>query len=174
MQVRAIPCYPQTHLIDWSQWTEEINKVQPKLIIVGTSLTLLPREIGRVRDLAREVNAYLMYDAAHVAALVATGRFQRPLVESADLLTMPTYKTFGGPAGGLIATNNEELARRLDAIAYPGMAANCDMARVAGLGVAALELRTFGAEYADQGLRNANKLACQLPHDFLGGGLIFA
>lgn len=162
LKVHAIPCHPATHNIDWETWNDQIGVVQPKLIILGTSLPLVPVEIERARDLARTVNAYLMYDAAHVAMLVAQGRFQRPLAQGADLMTMSTYKSFGGPAGGIIATNREDLAQRLDGIAYPGLTANFDMARVAGLGVAALELRTFGQEYADQCLKNAEHLTDQL------------
>lgn len=159
LHVIPIPHQPGTHLIDWDAWAKEITTVRPKLIILGTSLPLLPVDIGRAHELARTVNAHVMYDAAHVAALVATGRFQRPIAEGASLLTMSTYKTFGGPAGGLVATNDIALADRLDKIAYPGLTANFDMARVAALGVAALELQRFGPAYADQCLRNAQKLA---------------
>ncbi|MDA8194259.1 MAG: beta-eliminating lyase-related protein [Thermaerobacter sp.] len=162
LTVLPIPCRPGTHLIDWDTWQTQLPAVRPSLIILGTSLPLLPVDIGRAHELAQVVGARVMYDAAHVAGLVAVGRFQRPLVEGADLLTMSTYKTFGGPAGGLVATRDEDLAHRLDAIAYPGLTANFDMARIAGLAVAALELETFGEAYAEQCLRNAQQLVAEI------------
>ena len=162
LMVRPIPHHPGTHRIDWTTWENEIRHTRPTLIILGTSLPLIPVDIGRARALADTVGARVMYDAAHVAGLVAAGLFQRPLAEGADLMTMSTYKTFGGPAGGLVATGDEELAQRLDSIAYPGLTANFDMARVAGLGVAALELATFGQSYAQQCLKNAQRLADEL------------
>lgn len=162
LRVQPIPYHPGTHCIEWTTWEDEIRHIRPTLIILGTSLPLIPVDIGRARVLADMVGARVMYDAAHVAGLVAAGLFQQPLAEGADLMTMSTYKTFGGPAGGLVATGDEELAQRLDRIAYPGLTANFDMARVAGLGVAALELATFGQSYAQQCLTNAQRLAGEL------------
>lgn len=162
LSVLDIPLLPGTHLIDWDAWQDEICAKRPKLIVLGSSLPLISVDIERVRTLAHALGARVMYDAAHVAGLIAAGRFQRPLAEGADLVTMSTYKTFGGPAGGLVATGNEELANRLGRIAYPGLTANFDMARVVGIAVATLELGTFGADYADQCLRNAKRLAEEL------------
>ena len=159
LNVVPIPYHKGTHLIDWEAWYADITHVRPALVIMGTSLPLLPVDIGRASELVNDVGGVLMYDAAHVAGLVVSGRFQRPLAEGASLLTMSTYKTFGGPPGGIVATNNRHLAERVKAVAYPGMTANFDMARVAGLGVSALEQETYGDAYAAQCIENARALA---------------
>jgi glycine hydroxymethyltransferase len=162
LAVHPIPHEPGSHRIDWEAFGRAVDRVRPKLIIVGTSLPLLPYDIPAVRALADRVGARVLYDAAHVSGLLAAGLFQRPLAEGADLVTLSTYKSFGGPAGGLVLTNDEALARRLAAIAYPGLTANFDMARVAGLAVAALEMACFGPDYGRQCLANAARLAEEL------------
>ncbi len=162
LHVKNIPLVPGTHLINWPQWREEAAQLHPRLIILGSSLPLLSVDVAKAREIADAVKAYLMYDAAHVAGLVAAGRFQQPLQQGAHLMTMSTYKTLGGPAGGLVVTNDGDLAQRIRAIAYPGLTANFDMARVAGLGIACYELEVFGQAYADQCLRNAARLAEEL------------
>ena len=95
-------------------------------------------------------------------AVVAFSRFQDPLREGAHLMTGSTYKSFGGPPSGMILTNDAMLAERLDAIAYPGFTANFDLAKTAALGLAALDMHTYGVSYADQCIANAQALARQL------------
>jgi glycine hydroxymethyltransferase len=158
LQVHPVPCEPGTHLVAWEAFAAEVERVRPKLIALGTSLPLLPYDMGRVRQIADSVAAYVMYDAAHVAGMIAGGRFQEPLREGADIVTMSTYKSFAGPAGGAIVTNSDELHDRLRRVTHPGLTSNYDGSRVAGLAVACLELMQFGAAYADQCLRNAQSL----------------
>ena len=87
------------------------------LVVVGASLLLFPH---RLREIAALVDVPLVYDASHVAGLVAEGRFQAPLAEGADLMTFSTYKSFGGPPGGAIVTSDEALAEKLSTAVYPG------------------------------------------------------
>jgi glycine hydroxymethyltransferase len=162
LKVRSIPCHRESLLIDWDAFAAEIKMHRPKLIIMGTSLPLLEYDIARAKELAASVGARLMYDAAHVAGIIAGGQFQNPLAQGADLMTMSTYKSFGGPSGGAVLTNDAELGQRLRAIAYPGLTANFDMARVAGLAMAGLELLEFGPAYAQQCVENAARLAAEL------------
>ncbi|MFI5338663.1 MAG: aminotransferase class I/II-fold pyridoxal phosphate-dependent enzyme [Candidatus Methylomirabilales bacterium] len=131
----------------------------PVLIIVGASLVLFPYPLAEVRRIADEVGALVMYDGAHLAGLIAGGEFQEPLAQGAHLLTTSTYKTFGGPPGGLVITNDPEIARRIDRVAYPGMTANFDCARVASVAVAAAELLEFGPAYAKACLANGQAMA---------------
>jgi hypothetical protein len=93
-----------------------------------------------VRAVADEVGAHVLYDAAHMGGLIAGGRFQQPLQEGAHAITGSTYKSFGGPPSGMILTDDPVLAERLDAIAFPGLTANFDLARQAALALAALDL----------------------------------
>jgi glycine hydroxymethyltransferase len=85
--------------------------------------------------------------------------WKNPLTEGAHLMTMSTYKSLGGPAGGLIVTNDAGLAERLDAIAFPGMTANFDAAKSAALAVTMLDWRDFGRAYAAEMVAMARALA---------------
>jgi glycine hydroxymethyltransferase len=132
---------------------------RPALVVVGASLMLFPH---RLRDIAAAVDVPLLYDASHVAGLIAEGRFQDPLAEGADLVTFSTYKSFGGSAGGAIVTNDEALAEAVARAVYPGLVANYDAARLAPLAAAALERSRSAGEYADQCIANARRLAAEL------------
>lgn len=86
-------------------------------------------------------------------------------------MTMSTYKSFGGPASGLIVSDDEEIAERLDRIAFPGLTANFDAAKSAALAMALLDWKTFGEGYAKQMAENAKMLASALDQ---GGLPVFA
>src|SRR6478752_5239725 len=85
-----------------------------------------------------------------------------PLRQGAHLMTMSTYKSLGGPAGGLIVTDDAELAERLDHIAYPGLTANFDAGRTAALAVTMLDWKVAGAAYAQRMVSTARRLADEL------------
>ncbi len=106
-------------LIDYDQVERLAQEYQPKLIIAGGSA--YPRQIdfARFRRIADSVNAYLMVDMAHFAGLVAGGCHPNPL-EYADVVTTTTHKTLRGPRGGMILTNNEELAKKINSAIFPG------------------------------------------------------
>ncbi len=106
-------------LIDYDQVERLAQEHQPKLIIAGGSA--YPRQIdfARFRRIADSVNAYLMVDMAHFAGLVAGGCHPNPL-EYADVVTTTTHKTLRGPRGGMILTNNEELAKKINSAIFPG------------------------------------------------------
>ena len=147
--------------VDLEGLEREAKRLRPKLIILGASLALIPYPVQETRKLADEVGAYLMFDAAHLCGIIAGGEFQQPLAEGAHLMTCSTYKSFGGSSGGLVLTNEPELAERLDRIAYPGLTANFDLARTAAL-VATSDMLAFGADYARTCIANARALATAL------------
>ncbi len=124
------------------------KQVRPKLITVGGSLNLFPHPVREVRAIADEVGAKVLFDAAHQCGIIAGGVWANPLAEGAHLMTMSTYKSLGGPAGGLIVTDDAGIAERLDAIAFPGMTANFDAAKSAALAISLLDWREYGAAYA--------------------------
>jgi len=132
---------------------------RPKLITIGGSLNLFEHPVAEVRAIADEVGAKLMFDAAHQCGIIAGQAWRNPLAEGAHFMTMSTYKSLGGPAGGLIVTNDAEIAERLDAIAFPGMTANFDAAKSAALAVTLLDWRDFGAAYAGEMIAMAQALA---------------
>jgi glycine hydroxymethyltransferase len=115
-----------------------------------------------VRQIADSVGAHLMFDAAHQCGIIAGKAWSDPLAEGAHLMTMSTYKSLGGPAGGLIVTNDANLAERLDHIAFPGMTANFDAAKSAALAVTLLDWKTHGRAYAAKMIEVSKALATAL------------
>lgn len=160
--VHDIPFNAGTMNVDLDGLAARAREVRPRVIAIGASLVLFPYDLAAIRRIADTVEAKIVFDAAHVAGLIAGGMFPQPLDHGADVLTMSTYKTFGGPPGGLVLTNDPAIAERLDRIAYPGLTANFDMGRVAALAVAEADLLAFGAAYARQCVDNAQALAAAL------------
>ena len=132
---------------------------RPRLITLGGSLNLFPHPVADVRGIADEVGALLMFDAAHLSGMVAGGAWANPLAEGAQVMTMSTYKSLGGPPGGLVVGNDEALFERIDAIAYPGLTANFDAARVTALALGLLDWKEHGAGYARAMQATARALA---------------
>lgn len=108
-----------TGLIDYDEVERLALENKPKLIIAGGSA--YPRQIDfkRFREIADKIGAYLMVDMAHFAGLVAGGVHPNPL-EYADVVTTTTHKTLRGPRGGMILTNNEEIAKKINSAIFPG------------------------------------------------------
>lgn len=154
-----IPLRADGSTIDLDQLEVCCQRDHPALVILGTSLVLTPYPVAEVVSIAHKAGARVMFDAAHISGLIAGYAFPNPLDEGADILTMSTYKSFGGPAGGAIFTNNSDLYQSLRKIAYPGLTSNFDLARLSGLAVAALELQEYGTSYASQCIANAQALA---------------
>lgn len=135
---------------------------RPKLITIGGSLNLFEHPVADIRTIADEVGAKVMFDAAHQCGIIAGRAWSNPLKEGAHFMTMSTYKSLGGPAGGLIVTNDAEIAKALDAIAFPGMTANFDAAKTAALAVTMLDWRDFGGAYAKEMIAMSQALATAL------------
>lgn len=135
---------------------------RPSLITLGSSLNLFEHPVREVREIADETGAKLMFDAAHQCGIIAGKAWKNPLSEGAHLMTMSTYKSLGGPAGGIIVSNDAELMQRIDAIAFPGMTANFDAAKSAALAVSMLDWREFGRAYAAQMIAVSKSLAAAL------------
>ncbi|MCW5667785.1 MAG: DegT/DnrJ/EryC1/StrS family aminotransferase [Piscinibacter sp.] len=135
---------------------------RPKLITAGGSLNLFEHPVAALRAVADEVGAKLLFDAAHLSGMIAGRAWQNPLKLGAHALTMSTYKSLGGPPGGLIVTDDAALAQRLDTIAYPGLTANFDAGRVAALAVGLIDWRRHGGAYAHAMQETARALAVAL------------
>lgn len=131
---------------------------KPRLFMLGASVFLFPHPVKQVRQLADEYGAYVVYDAAHVAGLIAGGRFQDPLREGADIMTMSTHKTLAGPQHGMVVSWNR-YADRLKQVAFPGLLSNHHLHAVAGLAIALAEAIAFYRDYATKIIRNAKVLA---------------
>lgn len=110
----------QDGLIDYEQVAELAAAYRPKLIIAGGSAYPRKIDFARFRSIADSVGAYLMVDMAHFAGLVAAGLIPSPL-NYADVVTTTTHKTLRGPRGGMILTNSEELAKKINSAVFPGI-----------------------------------------------------
>ena len=150
------------YTIDIDALRKLAHEVKPKLITVGGSLNLFHHPIAQVRAIADEVGAKVLFDAAHLCGMIAGKVWPQPLVEGAHLMTFSTYKSLGGPAGGLIVTNDDEIAQRLDAIAYPGLTANFDAAKTAALGITLQDWKSVGRDYAQMMVMTSQALAQHL------------
>ena len=106
-------------LIDYDALRALAKKEQPKMIIAGASAYPRAIDFAKFAEIAHEVGAYLFVDMAHIAGLVATGLHQSP-VPYADVVTTTTHKTLRGPRGGVILTNDEELAKKFNKAIFPG------------------------------------------------------
>jgi glycine hydroxymethyltransferase len=110
---------PETGLVDYDQIEALAVEHQPKMIIAGFSAYSGVLDWARFREIADKVGAYLMVDMAHVAGLIAAGVYPNP-TPFADVVTSTTHKTLRGPRGGIILTNSEELAKKINSAVFPG------------------------------------------------------
>jgi glycine hydroxymethyltransferase len=148
-----------TETIDYDQLEAVAKQVKPKLIIAGASA--YPRLIdwAKFRKVADAVGAYLLVDMAHIAGLVATGLHPSPMAH-AHVVTTTTHKTLRGPRGGMILTNDKELAKKLNSAVFPGMQGGPLMHVIAAKAVAFGEaLRPEFTTYCKQVVLNAHALA---------------
>lgn len=150
------------YTIDIAKLRDLAHAVRPKIITVGGSLNLFPHPVAEVRKVADEVGAKVLFDAAHQCGIIAGRVWANPLLEGAHLMTMSTYKSLGGPAGGLIVSNDATIAQRLDAIAFPGLTANFDAAKSAALALSLLDWRDHGQAYGRAMVDLAQALAAEL------------
>ena len=109
-----------SEIIDYEAIKEKVVKEKPKMIIAGASAYSRIIDFKKFREIADLVGAYLFVDMAHIAGLVAVNLHTSPL-PYADIVTTTTHKTLRGPRGGLILTNNEEIAKKIDKVIFPGI-----------------------------------------------------
>ncbi|MBL4628545.1 MAG: aminotransferase class I/II-fold pyridoxal phosphate-dependent enzyme [Roseicyclus sp.] len=159
LNILEAPINGENYSIDLPGLAKMVADHSVSLITVGGSLNLLPHPVAEVREIADRVGAKVLMDAAHQCGLFAGRAWPDPLAEGADLMTMSTYKSLGGPAGGLLLTNDAGIAERLDAIAFPGMTANFDASKSAALARSLLDWREHGRGYAAEMIRVAQRLA---------------
>ncbi|HVU92902.1 MAG TPA: aminotransferase class I/II-fold pyridoxal phosphate-dependent enzyme, partial [Jatrophihabitans sp.] len=156
------PVAADRYTVDVPALAELAERVRPKLITLGGSLNLLPHPVAEVREIADAVGAKLLFDAAHLCGVIAGGQWPTPLLEGAHLMTMSTYKSLGGPPGGLVLSTDAGLAQRLEAIAYPGLTANFDAGKTAALALTLVDWQVAGKEYAAAMVAAAQTLAEEL------------
>ncbi|MDH3295891.1 MAG: aminotransferase class I/II-fold pyridoxal phosphate-dependent enzyme [Acidimicrobiia bacterium] len=150
LNVVAAPVDAGGYTVDVERLADLAERVRPALITVGGSLNLFEHPVSDIGRIAEEVGARLLFDAAHQCGIIAGRSWANPLDQGADLMTMSTYKSLGGPPGGLVVTNDAGIAQRLEAVAFPGLTANFDAAKSAALAVTLADWLEHGPAYAEQ------------------------
>ncbi|AAK65821.1 serine hydroxymethyltransferase [Sinorhizobium meliloti] len=160
-------------LIDYDELEVKAIATRPKLIITGGSAYPRLIDFKRIRAIADSVGAAMMVDMAHFAGLVAGGVHPNP-VEIADIVTTTTHKTLRGPRGGMILTNNQDVAKKVNSAVFPGLQGGPLMHVIAAKAVALGEaLEDNFRQYARQMVANARALASALTergYDIVSGG----
>jgi len=137
-----------------------IRAARPGIVTFGGSLFLFPHPVKELSEVAKEVGAYVAYDAAHVLGLIAGGQFQDPLREGVDFVIASTHKTFPGPQGGLVLANledqrTEKAIKSVQRAIFPLTTSNTHLGRLPATAIAALEMKVFGVDLAKQTIKNA-------------------
>ncbi len=149
----------ETEMINYDTVQKLAEENKPKLIVAGASAYPRAIDFERLSKIAKSVGAYFMVDMAHIAGLVAAGQHQSP-VPYADIVTTTTHKTLRGPRGGLILTNSEELAKKINSAIFPGTQGGPLMHTIAGKAVCFGEaLKPEFKEYGKKVVENAKALA---------------
>lgn len=162
LDVQYLPYLPDQYSMDIPGAKMLIEKVRPKLVILGASIFLKPHPVAELTKICRAVEATLVYDGSHVLGLIAGGQFQNPFNEGAQIMLGSTHKTLFGPQGGIVLVKDDsELAEQIDLTLRPNpvLVDNYHHHRVAALAIALAELMAFGKEYAQQVVKNSQRLA---------------
>ena len=160
-------------LLDYDALEKKANECKPKMIVAGASAYSRTIDFKRIREIADSVNALFMVDMAHIAGLVASGMHPSPL-PYADVVTSTTHKTLRGPRGGLILTNNEEIAAKVNKAIFPGIQGGPLMHVIAAKAICFGEaLKPEFKEYGKRIISNCKALEnslCAQGIDMVSGG----
>ena len=149
----------ETEILDYDAILAQAKEVKPKLIVAGASAYSRIIDFAKFREIADAVGAYLMVDMAHIAGLVASGHHPSP-VPYAHVTTTTTHKTLRGPRGGLILTNDEDIAKKINSAVFPGLQGGPLEHVIAAKAVALKEaLDPAFKEYGENVIKNASAMA---------------
>ncbi|MHA1729252.1 MAG: serine hydroxymethyltransferase [Promethearchaeota archaeon] len=162
LQVFDIPFDYEKYNIDMDLFGNLILGLKPKLITLGASVFLFPQPIKEIKEICNETDTIIHYDGSHVLGLIAGGEFQDPFAEGADILMGSTHKTFPGPQGAIILTNNKKTMQKIQKGIFPGTVSNHHLHRLPPLAIACEEMSHFGKDYAKQIISNAQFFAKEL------------
>lgn len=153
----------ETHLIDFEDVRNKALAFKPKLIICGASAYSRIIDFKKFREIADEVGAILMADVAHIAGLIVAGQHPNPFDYGVDVVTSTTHKTLRGARGGIILSNDEEIATKIDKAIFPATQGGPLMNLIGGKAVAFYEaLQPEFVEYQKQVVLNSKAFATRL------------
>ena len=159
VNLHFFPLSEDRYRLDPKGAVEMIERLRPKLVVLGKSLFLFPEPLAELAPVCSDLGIPILFDGAHVLGLIAGGQFQDPLHEGATWLTGSTHKTFPGPQRGVILGNIENNAEKLwgpaDRGVFPGSSSNHHLHTLPALLVATREMKAHGRDYASQIVANA-------------------
>lgn len=161
LRLEGLPVNRDDLTIELNQSLAKIERVKPKVVMLGASYFLFPHPVREINRVASGVGATVVYDGAHVLGLIAGGAFQDPLGEGCPILTGSTNKTLPGPHRGIIAVRGDEdlFAKAVAAVEPPPLLqSTCDVGSTIAVGITCAEMLEFGHEYASQVIKNAQTL----------------
>jgi Glycine/serine hydroxymethyltransferase len=163
LEIEFYPFNTEEMTIDVDKTKQKVKDLKkenrvPKMAMFGGSLFLFPHPVKELSDFLKSYDMHINYDAAHVAGLIGGGKFQDPLREGADTMTMSTHKTLFGPQGGLVlgSEKHEEVIKKAT---FPGLTSSHHIHHMAGKAVAFAEALEFGKDYAVEVIKNAKIFA---------------
>ncbi|MFX1311432.1 MAG: serine hydroxymethyltransferase, partial [Promethearchaeota archaeon] len=162
LKIFDIPFDNDRYNIDMDLFGNLILGIKPDLITLGASVFLFPHPITEIKKICEDIGTIIHYDGSHVFGLIAGGEFQNPLSEGADVLMGSTHKTFPGPQGAIICTNDESLFHNIERGIFPGTVSNHHLHRLPPLAIVCEEMSKFGKNYARQIIKNAKAFAAEL------------
>jgi glycine hydroxymethyltransferase len=154
-----IPYNDESQEIDYENFEKKAAEAKPEAVILGQSFIVKHYDLKRVREICDKVNAKLIYDGSHVMGLIAGKKFQADVMTYADVLLGSTHKTFFGPQGGIILTNDSDIKKKISENVVWRTMDNYHPNRIAALGIAAQDLIQFGESYAGWIMTNSYSLA---------------
>ncbi len=162
LRVESLPVDPAAYNLDVDHCVELIRQRRPRVVILGSSLFLFPHPVRPLADALAEYGGILQFDASHVLGLIAGGAYPNPLHEGAHVITSSTHKTFAGPQGGVLLTDDTALFNRIGPAIYPAIVTNHHLHRLPALVAVAAEWTAFGREHAAAVVAHARALATAL------------
>lgn len=159
LKVEHLPFIGERYEVDADLSVALLKKVRPKVVVLGASVILFPQPVKAMSETVHEYGGVLVYDGSHVMGLIAGQAFQDPLAEGADVLLGSTHKSFFGPQGGIVLTDDEDIAGKISSSFVHVTMDNPHPNRLAALAVALSEAKIHGRMYAKQVISNAQSLA---------------
>ncbi|MEE8255621.1 MAG: serine hydroxymethyltransferase, partial [Nitrosopumilaceae archaeon] len=163
LEIEYFPFDPEEMTIDVDKTKSKVNELKkdgklPKMAMFGGSLFLFPHPVKELSEFLKGQGMHINYDAAHVAGLIAGGKFQDPFREGTDSMTMSTHKTLFGPQGGLVLSY-EKFGDEIKKATFPGLTSSHHIHHMAAKAITFAEALEFGKDYASDVIKNAKALA---------------
>ena len=157
--------FDKDRAVDTKALIEQVKRLKPTLVIFGGSGTLFEEPVEELSSICKELGTLIAYDASHVTGLIAAGVFQNPLEKGADIMFGSTHKSFPGPQGGFVVSNNEELILKVGDTLSPSLVTSHHLNRLPALAASILEMKEYGEEYGKQIVKNSKALAAALDNE---------